>query len=62
MQAKINDRDLGLVLLRIVEIIGEDKLKNLGSETLNFILITLNQLDLDTIRDKIILKTLPIRV
>ena len=62
MQVKINDRDLGLVLLRIVEIIGEDKLKNLGSETLNFILITLNQLDLDTIRDKIILKTLPIRV
>ncbi len=62
IQAKINDRDLGLILLRIVEIIGEDKLENLGSETLNFILITLNQLDLDTIRNKIILKTLPIRV
>ncbi len=62
IQAKINDRDLGLILLRIVEIIGEDKLENLGSETLNFILITLNQLDLDKIRNKIILKTLPIRV
>ncbi len=62
IQAKINNRDLGLILLRIVEIIGEDKLEKLGSETLNFILITLNQLDLDTIRDKIILKTLPIRV
>ena len=62
IQVKINSRDLGLILLRIVEIIGEDKLENLGSETLNFILITLNQLDLDTIRDKIILKTLPIRV
>ena len=62
IQVKINNRDLGLILLRIVEIIGEDKLENLGSETLNFILITLNQLDLDTIRDKIILKTLPIRV
>tara|TARA_B100000287_G_scaffold314548_1_gene298019 strand:- start:180 stop:1946 length:1767 start_codon:yes stop_codon:yes gene_type:complete len=62
IQAKINNRDLGLILLRIVEIIGEDKLEDLGSETLNFILITLNQLDLDTIRDKIILKTLPIRV
>ncbi len=62
IQAKINNRDLGLILLRIVEIIGEDKLENLGSETLNFILITLNQLDLDTIRNKIILKTLPIRV
>ena len=62
IQLKINDRDLGLVLLRIVEIIGEDKLENLGSETLNFILITLNQLDLDSIRNNIILKTLPIRV
>ncbi len=62
IQVKINNRDLGLILLRIVELIGEDKLENLGSETLNFILITLNQLDLDTIRNKIILKTLPIRV
>ena len=62
IQVKINNRDLGLILLRIVEIIGEDKLENLGSETLNFILIALNQLDLDQIRDKIILKTLPIRV
>ena len=62
IQVKINNRDLGLILLRIVEIIGEDELDNLGSETLNFLLITLNQLDLDTIRNKIILKTLPIRV
>tara|TARA_Y100000590_G_scaffold306621_1_gene346042 strand:+ start:173 stop:1936 length:1764 start_codon:yes stop_codon:yes gene_type:complete len=62
LQVKINNRDLGLILLRFVEIIGEDQLDELGSETLNFILITLNQLDLDTIRNKIILKTLPIRV
>ena len=62
LQVKINNRDLGLVLLRFVEIIGEDKLEDIGSETLNFILITLNQLDLDQIRNKIILKTLPIRV
>ena len=62
LQVKINNRDLGLILLRFVEIIGEDALGDLGSETLNFILITLNQLDLDQIRNKIILKTLPIRV
>jgi len=62
LQVKINNRDLGLILLRFVEIIGEDQLEDLGSETLNFILITLNQLDLDQIRNKIILKTLPIRV
>ena len=62
IQAKINNRELGLILLRIADIIGEDKIENLGSETLNFIIITLNQLDLDVIRDKIILKTLPMRI
>ncbi len=62
LQVKINNRDLGLILLRFAEIIGEDQLEDLGSETLNFILITLNQLDLDQIRNKIILKTLPVRV
>ena len=62
IQVKINNRELGLILLRIADIIGEDKIENLGSETLNFIIITLNQLDLDEIRDKIILKTLPMRI
>jgi len=62
IQVKINNRELGLILLRLVEIIGEDQLEDLGTETLNFILISLNQLDLDQIRNKIILKTFPIRV
>ena len=52
----------GLVLLKIIEIIGEDQLKDLDPETLYFITATLNKLDLKKIRNNIIIKTLPYRV
>lgn len=52
----------GLVLLKIIEIIGEDQLKDLDPETLYFIAATLNKLDLKKIRNNIIIKTLPHRV
>ena len=52
----------GLVLLKIIEIIGEDQLEDLDPETLYFITATLNKLDLKKIRNNIIIKTLPYRV
>ena len=52
----------GLVLLKIIEIIGEDQLKDLDPDTLYFITATLNKLDLKKIRNNIIIKTLPFRV
>ena len=52
----------GLVLLKIIEIIGEDQLEDLDPETLYFITSTLNKLDLKKIRNNIIIKTLPYRV
>ena len=60
--AMVSNDEAGMALLRIVEIIGEDKLNVLGSETLNFIVFTLNQLDIDTIRNKILLEVLPLKV
>ena len=54
--------EIGLVLLKIIEIIGEDQLKDLDPETLYFITATLNKLDLKKIRNNIIIKTLPYRV
>ena len=51
-----------MILLRLVEIIGEDDLNNLGSESLYFILSTLNKLNIDKIRNNIILKTFPLKV
>ena len=51
-----------MVLLRLVEIIGEDNLDDLGTETLNFIVSTLNAIDMDNLRNRILLKVLPLKV
>ena len=62
IEVMINDGEIAMVLLRLVEIIGEDDLNNLGSETLYFIISTLNKLNIDQIRNNIILKVLPLKV
>ena len=62
IQFKINNGEIGLVLLRIVEIIGEDNLEDLGTESLNFIISVLNKLNMDKLRNKILLKVLPLKV
>ena len=51
-----------MVLLRLIEIIGEDDLENLDPDTLYFMSTILNQLNLDSIRNKIILKVLPLKI
>ena len=58
----INNNNIGMILLRLVEIIGEDQIENLGTETLYFITAVLNEMNLDNLRNKIIIKTLPNRV
>ena len=62
IQVKINNEEIGMILLRIVEIIGEDDLEDLGSESLNFIISVLNEFNMDKIRNRIILKVLPLKV
>ena len=49
-------------LLRIVEVIGQDKLVRMDEDTIYFIISTLNQLNIDTIRNKILFKVLPLKV
>ncbi|WP_075483045.1 hypothetical protein [Candidatus Pelagibacter communis] len=62
IQVLINDGEIGLAMLRIIEIIGEDELKNLGSETLYFLVNALNQMDVDLIRNEILSIILPVRI
>ena len=62
IQILINKEESGLALLRLVQIIGEDKITDVGSDTLYFIASVLNQLNLDKIRNKILLKVLPLKV
>ena len=49
-------------MLRIVEVIGQDKLDRIDEDTIYFIIRTLNELNIDQIRNKILLKVLPLKV
>ena len=62
IQDYINNNETGLVLLRLAQVIGQDRLDNIGPETLYFIISALNQLNIDALRNKIILKVLPLKV
>ena len=62
IQIFINSGDMAATILRVVEVIGQDELKNIDDDTLYFIISALNQLDIDPIRNKILLKVLPLKV
>lgn len=61
IQVLINDDEIGMASLRLVEIIGQDNINDLGSETLYFIINALNQMDIDPIRNEILYSILPLR-
>ena len=62
LQVMINNNEKGAALLRIVEVIGQDKLSRIDEDTMFFIISTLNQLNINFIRNKILLKVLPLKV
>ena len=62
IQVMINNNETGATLLRIIEVIGQDNLEALDEDTLYFIISALNQLNIDYIRNKILLKVLPLKV
>ena len=62
IQIFINKGDMAAAMLRVVEVIGQDELKDIDEDTLYFIISTLNQLDVDLLRNKILLKVLPLKV
>ena len=58
----VNQNQLGLVMLKIIEIIGEDEVSDLDPETIYFLNRTLNDLNLKKIRNNILSESLPKRV
>ena len=58
----INNGEKGAALLRIAEVIGPDKLEKIDEDTMYFIISTLSQLNIDIIRNRILLKVLPLKV
>ncbi len=57
-----SQNQIGLVILKIVEIIGEDDISDLDPETIYFLNRILNELDLKKIRNNILSEALPVRV
>jgi len=62
IQIFINSGDMASAMLRVVEVIGQDEIENIDEDTLYFIISTLNQLNIDILRNKILLKVLPLKV
>ena len=62
IQTMIDNNEIGAALLRIIEVIGPDKIENIDEDTVYFIINTLNQLNIDLIRNKLLLKVLPLKV
>ena len=62
IQIMINNNESGAALLRIVEVIGQDRLERIDEDTIYFIISALNQLNIDSIRNKILFKVLPLKV
>ena len=62
IQSMIDNKEIGAALLRIIEVIGPEKIEDIDDDTFYFIISTLNQLNIDFIRNKLLLKVLPLKV
>ena len=58
----VNQNQTGLLMLKIIEIIGEDNIRDLDSETIYFLNRILNKMNLKKIRNHILSEALPVRV
>ena len=58
----VNQNQIGLLMLKIIEVIGEDKVSDLDPETIYFLNRILNDLNLKKIRNNILREALPKRV
>ena len=62
IQAMIDNKEIGAALLRVIEVIGPERIEDIDEDTVYFIINTLNQLNVDSIRNKLLLKVLPLKV
>ena len=62
IQSMIDNKEIGAALLRVIEVIGPEKIEDIDDDTVFFIINTLNQLNVDLIRNTLLLKVLPLKV
>ena len=58
----IENNESGMILLKLVEIIGEKELNELNSESLNFVFEIMNRTKLISLRNELLLEILPLKV
>ena len=58
----INNKESGMILLKLVEIIGENELAELDSVSLNYIIEIMNRTKLISLRNELLLEILPLKV
>ena len=62
LEELVNQNQTGLLMLKIIEIIGEDDIRDLDPETIYFLNRILNDMNLKKIRNNILSEALPVRV
>ena len=62
LQNMVETNQTGLAILKIIEIIGADRIQDLDPETIYFLNKILNQLKVKKIRNQILSQVLPLRV
>jgi len=62
LQDLADKKQLGLLMLKIIELIGEDDVRDLDPETIYFLNKIMNELNLKKIRNNILSEKLPVRV
>ena len=62
LNSLVEREEIGILMLKLVEIIGSDEIKNLDPETLYFITNLLNKAKIKKIRNEILNLALPLRV
>ena len=58
----VDNGEIGMLMFKLVEIIGSDDIENLDPETLYFIINVLNKAQIKKVRNQILNLTLPLRV
>ena len=58
----IENNESGMILLKLVEIIGEKELNELNSESLNIVIEIMNRTKLISLRNELLLEILPLKV
>ena len=62
LELLVKNEEIGILMLKLVEIIGSDEIEDLDPETLYFIVNLLNKAKIKKVRNEILNLTLPLRV